>query len=62
MDNVEFLRDREKSCRDYAASINPCADAGDKMKSAVLERAEQFKNCAVEIEELRAEILSQRAH
>ena len=50
MSNIEFLREREKSCREYAAGINPCADAGDKIKSAVLERADQFKACADALE------------
>lgn len=53
MDYVQFLRDAETRTRAQAANINPCADAGDKVKNAILARADEWKACADEMERLR---------
>lgn len=47
MGNFEkLLRDAAQRTRDAAASINPCADAGDKVKNACLERAAEWEAVA----------------
>lgn len=53
MDNIEFLREREKSTRESVYRINPCADSDDKFKNMILATADQYKACADELEELR---------
>lgn len=54
MTNIEFLLECEATCRNHAANINPCADSDDKVKSGILARADQFKSCATDIEQLRS--------
>lgn len=42
MDFVTFLRAAAERTREGAAAINPCADADDKIKAAVLLRAAEW--------------------
>ena len=53
MDFVKFIRAAGDRTREAAANINPCADTGDKMRTALLERAAEWDACADEMERLR---------
>ncbi len=56
MDWVQFLRDAAARTRQQAVNVNPCADAGDKVKSALLERAGEWNACADEMRRLQGRV------
>ena len=53
MDYVQFIRDAATRTRQQAVNINPCADAGDKVKTALLDRAGEWNACADEMRRLQ---------
>jgi hypothetical protein len=50
---VQRLRDAERRTREAAFALNPCADTGDKTKAALLARADEWGECADEMERLQ---------
>lgn len=50
---VQFILAAATRCRQQAANLNPCADAGDMMKKALLERANEWTQCAYEMQRLQ---------
>lgn len=56
MDHVKFLRDAAMRTKHQAVNINPCADADDKMKTALLDRAAEWDACAGRLEDQDREI------
>lgn len=50
---VQMLRDAETRTREAAWGINPCADAGDKTKGALMLRADEWKACADRMQHLQ---------
>lgn len=56
IDFVKFIRAAEHRTVQAAANINPCADASDKVQSALFARADEWKACADEMERLQARV------
>lgn len=54
VDFVTFLRAAAQRTRECAANLNPCADTGDKVKAAIMERAAEWDACADEMLRLQA--------